>query len=84
MKPNLQMVMKMLLFVGMIDPGVMAILDEKNNLCPCRSDYQVIAHPFKETGFYNRNIVGGWEALIRKKNHIEKEKVPELILYQIV
>lgn len=64
---------------SMIDPGVMAILDEKNNLyVHGRSDYQsfIAASLLKRQGFHNlRNIVGGWEALIREKRiDIEKEK----------
>jgi hydroxyacylglutathione hydrolase len=63
----------------MIDPGVMAILDEKNNLyVHGRSGYQsfIAASLLKRQGFHNlRNIVGGWEALIQEKRiDIEKEK----------
>jgi len=61
----------------MVDPGVMAVLDEKDNLyILSKSGYRstVAASLLKRQGFHNlRNLIGGWEAVIREKK-IETEK----------
>jgi rhodanese-related sulfurtransferase len=61
----------------MVDPGVMAVLDEKDNLyILSKSGYRstIAASLLKRQGFHNlRNILGGWDAVIREKK-IETEK----------
>jgi hydroxyacylglutathione hydrolase len=61
----------------MVDPGVMAVLDEKDNLyILSKSGYRstIAASLLKRQGFHNiRNLVGGWDAVIREKK-IETEK----------
>lgn len=61
----------------MVDPGVMAVLDEKDNLyILSKSGYRstIAASLLKRQGFHNiRNLIGGWDAVIREKK-IETEK----------
>ena len=61
----------------MVDPGVMAVLDEKDNLyILSNSGYRstIAASLLKRQGFHNlRNLVGGWDSVIREKK-IETEK----------
>jgi hydroxyacylglutathione hydrolase len=61
----------------MVDPGVMAVLEEKDNLYVLsKSGYRstIAASLLKRQGFHNlRNIVGGWDAVILEKK-IETEK----------
>ncbi len=61
----------------MIDPGVMAVLDEKDNLyLLSKSGYRstIAASLLKKQGFHNlRNLIGGWDAVILEKK-IETEK----------
>lgn len=61
----------------MVDPGVMAVLDEKDNLyLLSKSGYRstIAASLLKRQGFHNlRNLIGGWDAVILEKK-IETEK----------
>ena len=63
----------------MVDPGAMAVLDEKDNLyILSNSGYRstIAAYLLKRQGFHNlRNLVGGWDSVIRgKKIETEKEQ----------
>ena len=61
----------------MADPGVMAVLEEKDNLyVHCKSGYRslIAASLLKRQGFHNlRHLAGGWDAVIQEKR-IETEK----------
>jgi hydroxyacylglutathione hydrolase len=61
----------------MVDPGVMAVLDEKDNLyILSKSGYRstIASSLLKRQGFHNlRNLVGGWESVVQEKK-IETEK----------
>jgi rhodanese-related sulfurtransferase len=61
----------------MVDPGVLAVLDEKDNLyILSKSGYRstIAASLLKRQGFHNlRNLVGGWDSIIKEKK-IETEK----------
>ncbi|MGL6267562.1 MAG: rhodanese-like domain-containing protein [Chitinophagaceae bacterium] len=61
----------------MVDPGVMAVLEEKDNLyILSKSGYRstIAASLLKRQGFHNlRNLLGGWDAVILEKK-IETEK----------
>jgi len=61
----------------MVDPGVMAVLDEKDNLyILSKSGYRstIAASLLKRQGFHNlRNLSGGWDAVLQEKK-IETEK----------
>jgi rhodanese-related sulfurtransferase len=61
----------------MVDPGVMAVLDEKDNLyILSNSGYRstIAASLLKRQGFHNlRNLVGGWDSVLQEKK-IETEK----------
>ncbi len=61
----------------MVDPGVMAVLDEKDNLyILSKSGYRstIAASLLKRQGFHNlRNLVGGWDSVLQEKK-IETEK----------
>lgn len=64
---------------SMADPGVMAILDEKNNLyVHGKSTYQgvIAASLLKRQGFHNLRYIGrGWDAIMQEKRiETEKEK----------
>jgi rhodanese-related sulfurtransferase len=66
----------------MVDPGVMAVLDEKDNLyILSKSGYRstIAASLLKRQGFHNlRNLIGGWDAIIQEKK-IETEKEQEAL-----
>jgi rhodanese-related sulfurtransferase len=61
----------------MVDPGVMAVLDEKDNLyILSNSGYRstIASSLLKRQGFHNlRNLAGGWESVMQEKK-IETEK----------
>jgi rhodanese-related sulfurtransferase len=61
----------------MVDPGVMAVLDEKDNLyLLSKSGYRstIAASLLKRQGFHNlRNLSGGWDSVVSEKR-IETEK----------
>lgn len=61
----------------MVDPGALAVLDEKDNLyILSKSGYRstIAASLLKRQGFHNlRNLVGGWDSIIKEKK-IETEK----------